>query len=447
MNFFFPDFLSKWLGLLIGVILLQQTLVALGTFFLGKMSNDFPTLGFQVSIAFALFLSIFLPGTIVSYLVELFFTRALKFSQQSYLSEYSKNSFNHPTHFRSESTREKKHDIMCRSGQDAINKALYFFSDVLATSLNVIFNSLSIILITDVWFGIILFVAGLLGTLIVYLSKEKISHSSRMEMVAETQLNEHLSKSWDNIILGNSLFFDRWLTQFHDLFKKAENASIKATEKRNWPVALAGMLTNGIVLGFALITVWLDQNNLGNAMAILVTLPRSLQVVMHIQVCQSYLAQWKHLKEKLNITEESLQEPSPIDLSSLITESKIKANNSPVTIENFLPSIEKLNKGRITISGENGSGKSTLMLLIKQKFGSLAAYLPAHHHLILKEPRFKLSSGEVTLKVLEDIKNEDCKVFLLDEWDANLSSENKAIIDQLLNNLSLQKIIIEVRHH
>lgn len=335
---------------------------------------------------------------------------------------------------------------MCRSGQEAINKALFFFSDLSATSLNIIFNTLSIALVTDVYFGTIIFVAGFLGIFIIYVFKGRISQSSRDEMLADTKLNEHLSKGWDNIILGNRLFYERWMSLFFHSFQQSEKASIDAARKKNLPIAIAGMVTNGIVLSSALIIIWLNQNNLGIVMSVLVMLPRSLQVVMHIQICQSYLAQWRSLKEKLIITQESLEELTPADLHSHIVEDKIKANNNPLSIIDLINTITKLDFGRITISGENGTGKSTLMLILKQTFGPLAVYLPAHHQFILKESRLKLSSGEAVLSALQDIQNEDCKIFLLDEWDANLSADNKVAMERMLAKLSLKKIVVEIRH-
>ncbi len=186
---------------------------------------------------------------------------------------------------------------------------------------------------------------------------------------------------------------------------------------------------------------------LGIAMAVLVMLPRSLQIVMHIQICQKYFAQWKNLKEKLSVAEESLIEPSPVDLVPFISIDKIKMNNNPVKISDLTGLIKELDSGRITISGENGTGKSNLMLTLKESLGTLAVYLPAHHQFILQESRLKLSSGEAALYALQDTQKDSCKIILLDEWDANLSRENRSAMSKMLDEVSLQKVVVEVRHH
>ncbi len=66
----FPIFKNKWFKTLIIVILLQQLLVAAGTYFLGEMTRQFPIEGFKFSRALSLFICIFLPGTVFHYAVS-----------------------------------------------------------------------------------------------------------------------------------------------------------------------------------------------------------------------------------------------------------------------------------------------------------------------------------------------------------------------------------------
>jgi hypothetical protein len=57
------------------------------------------------------------------------------------------------------------------------------------------------------------------------------------------------------------------------------------------------------------------------------------------------------------------------------------------------------------------------------------------------------SSGERQLKSLEEIVNStDAEVYLLDEWDANLDSANKAKADALVDALAARARVVEISH-
>ncbi len=448
MKSVFTIFKNKWTIALLLIILLQQVLVASGTYFLGHLTSQFTTEGLQLSSVLILFICIFLPGTIVHYWIVWCTTRAWKLAQLNYLNEYMQSNYNHPTHWRNETSKQQRHDIMCRGGQETIQSTVHFLVDLTATGLNILLNTISIILVTDLTLGLVIVLVGLSGLWIIHLSETGISESSRNEMLADNQLNAHLSRSWDNIVLGNELFFTRWKKHFNELFVASEGASLEAVKKRDWIVSVAGIVTNALVLGSALMLAWMNRETPGFVLAVLVMLPRSLQIVMHIQIIQTYVAQWKNLREKLIVTSESVVEPQPIDLSRLIQQDNVcirmgNQNYSSQEVENLL---NKNRSGRVTITGPNGAGKSCLLLKLKNKFSLSATYIPAHHQLMLREAQLSLSSGEVALAALKDLQSVNCNILLLDEWDANLSAENRAILDQVIDQLSLERIVVEIRH-
>ncbi len=438
-------FNNKWMKALLLVILLQQALVASGTYFLGILTAEFPAKGFQLSLAFLLLACIMLPGTLVHYGVAWCMTKARKATQKEYLKHYIQANFNHPTHWRNEKSREARHDMMCRSGQDAIQSAVHFFGDFTATGLNIILNTISIILVTDAIQGLVILMAGLLGLSIIHFNKTGIAECSKNEMLADNRLNGHLNRSWDNIILGNQLFFDRWNMKFVSLFSDSETASVKSVNRRDWSVSIAALITNGLVLGSVLYLIWSHQNNTAFALAMLVMLPRSLQTVMHIQIIQSYYANWKNLQEKLAVTNKSLSPPESIDLGRYIDYEDILAKGSQGVV-NIEECLANSSAGRFTITGQNGSGKSSLLLNLKNKYGLTAFYLPAQHQLFLHDTQVNLSSGELALETFKYLKELDSKILLLDEWDANLSMENRTILDAMIEEISQSRIVVEIRH-
>ena len=65
---------------------------------------------------------------------------------------------------------------------------------------------------------------------------------------------------------------------------------------------------------------------------------------------------------------------------------------------------------------------------------------------MLGEVSSTLSSGETALTALEYLRKEPHAILLLDEWDANLSPENRLAMDKMIDQLSADRLIIEVRH-
>lgn len=442
-------FKSKWVIALFSITLLQQLLVASGTYFLGELTRLYPTDGFQIKIAVLLFICIFLPGTIVHYFIVLCTVKSYKATQLNYLNEYLRVNYNHPTHWRNEESRQQRHDMMCKCGQETIQSSINYFADVTATSLNIILNTISIILVTDFILGAIILVAGFAGLALIHFSGKSIADKSRQEILAENQLNSHLNKSWDNIILGNELFFNRWKNHFKELFFKSEKSAIDVVKKKDWLISLAAMVTNGIVIGGALLLAWFNHEKAGFVLAILVMLPRSLQIVMHIQIIQTYLAQWKNLKEKIEVTFESVKSPAPFDLTPMIKNDSLcfRAGDQHFPLNEIENVLSYKNTGRYTLTGPNGAGKSSLLLKLKSKFNSRAIYLPAQHQLMLNEKRTSLSTGEAALSALKDLQTKDnSSMLFLDEWDANLSAENRQVLDKIIDQMSKERIVVEIRH-
>jgi len=57
------------------------------------------------------------------------------------------------------------------------------------------------------------------------------------------------------------------------------------------------------------------------------------------------------------------------------------------------------------------------------------------------------STGERQLKSLEEIVNDtDARVYLLDEWDANLDATNKAKAEALVDALAARARVVEISH-
>jgi Fe-S cluster assembly ATPase SufC len=101
--------------------------------------------------------------------------------------------------------------------------------------------------------------------------------------------------------------------------------------------------------------------------------------------------------------------------------------------------------GRYLVKGANGRVKSTLFLEIKGEKENIF-YLPAK----FENPHFDAqgSTGQNKLNELKWLSENSTgySAILLDEWDANLDPDATIIANQLLNDISKNIVVFEIRH-
>ena len=127
--------------------------------------------------------------------------------------------------------------------------------------------------------------------------------------------------------------------------------------------------------------------------------------------------------------------------------------------------------GRVNVRGGNGAGKSSLLASLKTELRQRAFYWPASDRLAFgftggvvpvdvegdedekivvaesMDKKLGFSTGERQIKSLEEIVNDtDARVYLLDEWDANLDAANKAKADALVDALAARARVVEISH-
>jgi ABC-type molybdenum transport system ATPase subunit/photorepair protein PhrA len=127
--------------------------------------------------------------------------------------------------------------------------------------------------------------------------------------------------------------------------------------------------------------------------------------------------------------------------------------------------------GRVNVRGGNGSGKSSLLASLKTEMKKRAYYWPTTDRLAFRftggvvpvdvegddedevvvaesmDQKLGFSSGERQLKSLQEIvESTDAEIYLLDEWDANLDTANKAKADALVDELAARARVVEISH-
>lgn len=461
---------NRWFRAAAAAAFVQQLLVASGTYLLGDVTTRLPSEGVPWLSCLAMLAAMALSGSLAFYIMNVLSLRAKQGALGDFFDRYFSVNYQKPLFWRNGAERTKRHDMMCREAQDALHEGNAFLLDVWTTGWNIVLNTAAVILVIGLQSGAVILAAGVLSSLIVHFASARMAIDAIEEIEDQNQLNSHLSSSWDNLTLGNKLSFGLWRASFQQLFHRANASAVRSLKSRERVLAIGNFITTGVVVGSVLIQAKLNQANITAVIGLFAMLPRSLQINMHVQIIQSYWAGWQRLRERLNVASECVEKfpnsnPSDfIDASAIQivghslsthspaihTSGDLSAHQSVAISPNDLTRrVADYRSGRLTVRGKNGAGKSVLLSLIKDSLGDAAFYLPAHHQLALPGVELSQSHGERALSALDAVAASDTgvHVLLLDEWDANLSPENRDIVSAKITTLAQNKLVIEVRHN
>ena len=241
--------------------------------------------------------------------------------------------------------------------------------------------------------------------------------------------------------------------------------------------AMSGIVSLAIV--FATITV-VAVHNVGD-MALLIalatTLPRQIEMTYELHLLATgwndFIAIWTRFG---GVAANMLPQPEAtfddrIKFDRLVLREGDDANVVS-SVNDALRIVQARPTGRINIRGANGTGKSSLLASLKTEMRQRAFYWPASDRLAFRfaggvvpvdvegddedevivvaesmDKKLGFSTGERQLKSLEEIVNStDARVYLLDEWDANLDAANKAKADALVDALAARARVVEISH-
>lgn len=277
----------------------------------------------------------------------------------------------------------------------------------------------------------------------------KIEKSS---ILVENKLSTYataIKNSWSNLILVSNR---NVLNYKNDLFIKAKeyydsklNNSI-LQQLSNFISALIALIP------LAIVSVFLIYTNIGLSSvlsAILVNLTRMVGLFSFLGNLIYDITNFMNIKSRIQnmINSFNVEESEKTEFNFKVK--PIYINNEAIeNINDFFVFLKNVENGRFTVTGENGSGKTTLLHYLLKKLKDSSIFIPTTpNDLNWDFPIDKLSTGWQVFKVISDqIANCNEKIILIDEWDANLDMKNTIIIDQLLDDISMSKVIVEIRH-
>ncbi len=346
-----------------------------------------------------------------------------------------------------EAEKNSKKAWLTSEAQKVIEDSFLYFYDSVSTILNVLLSMVVIVIAVDsslIWSYILSLLVIIVS---IHLSNGFVVRATQSELESRNKHRQNLIKAWPNIIHGNALNFSAWHNAYFPIWKDFSSKVIQYAFVRNVMGTLTMLVALLPILGMILF-LFLTSDDKNILIALVVTLPRQVQVIQMLQASVDVFLQFKSYQSKLASLDSSLDSLNDNFILNKVDFKRITLDGNP--INNFENIANKLKKGEIkrsVIRGHNGVGKSVLLMYIKHRYPN-AYYLPANPEGFVFNSFFDdCSTGQYIQKALKEIMSSEDKpeLLLLDEWDANLDNQNKKNIDELLDQTTIP--IIEVRHH
>ena len=309
--------------------------------------------------------------------------------------------------------------------------------------------------------------------LLQWLVRKPVAAAYLAHQRSTNRMTAHTYSAWENIFSGNRYNFRLWHSGFKTRLRDALAAQIRAI------LAREGLATvNGIVSLVALFTylAWVAGENVGNTsllVALAATLPRQISLSSDMHGLASgwndLAAVWTRIGGACNA-----MRPAPdadfmqrIGFADLRLQWSTGETQTCSSLDQALAVLATRPHGWLQVRGGNGAGKSSLLAALKTRLGHQAFYWPTHDKLAFAfaaglpsgdedededEDEKTLassgfSSGERQLRALQEITQKtQARIYLLDEWDANLDVRNRAAAEVLVQQLAARAVVVEISH-
>jgi ABC-type multidrug transport system fused ATPase/permease subunit len=285
------------------------------------------------------------------------------------------------------------------------------------------------------------------------------------------RMTAHTYTAWDNITAGNRYNYRLWHAGFKDRLRHALRAQIRAIMAREGIATVSGIFALVVVFTYLAWVAGRNVNDSAMLIALAATLPRQIDLSYNVYGLASgwndLLAVWTRIGGAV----EAMRPAPDSEFNQRIRFEGVSLASGgealPCTnLGDAVRQITRLPTGRILVRGSNGMGKSSLLVALKAQLGKDAFYWPTSDKLSFtflqgkeqeeesdeQTPNSKpsvsgFSSGEKQLRSLQEIcASTQAKVYLLDEWDANLDSKNRALAEQLVASLATRAVVVEISH-
>jgi ABC-type multidrug transport system fused ATPase/permease subunit len=304
-----------------------------------------------------------------------------------------------------------------------------------------------------------------------YLVRKPVAAAYLAQQRETNRMTAHSYTAWDNITTGNRYNYRLWHAGFKERLRNALRAQIRAIMAREGIATVSGIFALVVVFAYL---AWVAGRNVGDSallIALAATLPRQIELSYNVYGLASgwndLLAIWTRIGGAC-----AAMRPVPdAQFNQRIRFEGVSLQRDSLTlpcsnVDTAVSQVTMHPTGRILVRGSNGMGKSSLLVALKTQLGNQAFYWPTSDKLAFdflkghaseeesddedsthKPASNGFSSGEKQLRSLQEISLKiQAKVYLLDEWDANLDSKNRALAEQIVAGLAARSVVVEISH-
>lgn len=453
------NFVNKYSFIFSVFTILEQMIVALSTFCMIKLGEEI--VGGRSPIWFGVFVISLIIVFVPRIFKQKYIIKAEYKTFEKYIFAYEKNLYNYPFLKTNHEFCDKRQSFFHNQTWQVIEETYTVLGDFFTTILNVVFNVLIIGGVLNRNFFLAYLVSLCFVIVGAIYTKKKIAEKSSNAQVKQSEVQNALFTGWDTLLIGNDYNWSKWYDSFKRKIDNAQNAEIKLGIFNNC-TSLAIMMGSIIPIVVVIAEMIFNySNNVGVLAATLLTLPRQVNTIQYLSIIIEYLTELIGIKERINninISSSNVEDIEKycgeIEWANLEFEFKNQRRifkNLQEFLECLEDKISKKEFGRLIIRGTNGSGKTTLLALIKQYYGNDAFLLPVQTRLFFENAdQGEYSTGQRLRVDIEEIfKNNvqnNIKVFLLDEWNANLDLYNQKEITERIEQLAMKRLVLEARN-
>lgn len=446
-----------------GLLTFQQILEASTTIWLVMMMNEI-----TAGESFFFMLFIYLITLVIPYIpkcLALIFRISWKQeTQRSFINAFVSSNKNQIGEWSNKGIKQEKLSVLTSEGPVALGALIDYFYDLYEYVLSVFLNILTLSIVVEPLYCVAYGISVLLVFLVMIVKRRSQRRLTKKALSARIDLTQSLLAAWDNVLLGNLYNFNLWQDRTQQRINRCLQKNVELERFDQILAIVIALITCIPSLAVVVHYAYTHRHSVPELTAFLVTLPVLFMILSYTYQTLSLVFRWTMHKGKLVSIYKAIQpqEYLPASMekkvkwekiqisknSSLYDSEKDKSQKTPIVIKSHQEMIPFTSQcGRFTLRGENGSGKSTLLMLIKHSVANRAFFLPTQNQLSFVSETNKYSTGESLRKRLHEIlQRVQVDVLLLDEWDANLDSENQEKLSILIDEIAEKKCVIEVRH-
>ncbi len=393
-----------------------------------------------------------------------------------YMLAFARANRGRATLFADKAKRETVEPFLTNETFHIFFELMYELEHALKLALGLVFNAIVLGMEIDGSLPIAYLVTFIFCIALQLWLKKPVSEAYLNNQKATNRMTAHSYTAWDNIFVGNRSNYRLWHAGFKARLRAALKAQIRSIVAREGLSTASGIISLVIVFMAVIYAGSESRGDTATLIALAATLPKQIDLANDVHGLASawndLVAIWTRIG---GATEHFLPEADPeyngrIKFDQLV----FSDDGTPLPVANFdsaLALATSQHLGRVNLRGQNGAGKSTVLAALKSALGPHAYYWPTTDRLsyqfadgvspeaeaelegdddddapkIKKPPGF--SSGERQIESLQEIvATTTAPIYLLDEWDANLDGQNRAIAQALIETLAKRARVIEISH-